>query len=94
MALPTIGCRNVGLAVKQATAVDHLWGGRAVLGRGAGWHPRHHAAFRRRWAAGQGVGSRRVLSRITSRTGRARDGESSPVSIAPSSSAAASSPIS
>jgi len=37
--------RNVGLLVKQATAVDHLSGGRAVLGLGAGWHPRDHAAF-------------------------------------------------
>jgi len=39
------GYRNVGLLVKQATAVDHLSGGRAVLGLGAGWHPRDHAAF-------------------------------------------------
>lgn len=37
--------RNIGLLVKQATAVDHLSGGRAVLGLGAGWHPRDHAAF-------------------------------------------------
>ena len=39
------GYRNVGLLVKQATAVDHLSGGRATLGLGAGWHPRDHAAF-------------------------------------------------
>jgi alkanesulfonate monooxygenase SsuD/methylene tetrahydromethanopterin reductase-like flavin-dependent oxidoreductase (luciferase family) len=39
------GYRNIGLAVKQATAVDHLSGGRASLGLGAGWHPRDHAAF-------------------------------------------------
>ena len=39
------GYRNVGLLVKQATAVDHLSGGRAVLGLGAGWHQRDHAAF-------------------------------------------------
>jgi alkanesulfonate monooxygenase SsuD/methylene tetrahydromethanopterin reductase-like flavin-dependent oxidoreductase (luciferase family) len=39
------GYRNVGLVVKQATAVDHLSGGRAMLGLGAGWHPRDHAAF-------------------------------------------------
>ena len=39
------GYRSVGMLVKQATAVDHLSGGRAVLGLGAGWHPRDHAAF-------------------------------------------------
>lgn len=39
------GYRNVGLLVKQATAVDHLAGGRVSLGLGAGWHPRDHAAF-------------------------------------------------
>jgi alkanesulfonate monooxygenase SsuD/methylene tetrahydromethanopterin reductase-like flavin-dependent oxidoreductase (luciferase family) len=39
------GYRNVGLLVKQATAVDHLSGGRAVLGLGAGWHQRDHRAF-------------------------------------------------
>lgn len=37
--------RNVGLLVKQATALDHLSGGRAVLGLGAGWHVRDHEAF-------------------------------------------------
>ncbi len=39
------GYRNIGLTVKQATAVDHLAGGRVTLGLGAGWHPRDHAAF-------------------------------------------------
>lgn len=37
--------RNVGVLVKQATAVDHLANGRVSLGLGAGWHPRDHAAF-------------------------------------------------
>ncbi len=39
------GYRNVGILVKQATAVDHLSGGRVSLGLGAGWHARDHAAF-------------------------------------------------
>lgn len=39
------GYRNAGLLVKQATALDHLSGGRALLGLGAGWHRRDHAAF-------------------------------------------------
>lgn len=39
------GYRNVGLLVKQATAVDHLSGGRVTLGLGAGWHEPEHRAF-------------------------------------------------
>jgi alkanesulfonate monooxygenase SsuD/methylene tetrahydromethanopterin reductase-like flavin-dependent oxidoreductase (luciferase family) len=39
------GYRNPGLLVKMATALDHLSGGRAVLGLGAGWHQRDHRAF-------------------------------------------------
>ncbi len=39
------GYRNPGLLLKQATALDHLSGGRAWLGLGAGWHQRDHAAF-------------------------------------------------
>ncbi len=39
------GYRNIGMLVKQATAVDHLSAGRVTLGLGAGWHPRDHAAF-------------------------------------------------
>ncbi len=39
------GYRAIGLTVKQATAVDHVSGGRMTLGLGAGWHPRDHAAF-------------------------------------------------
>ena len=39
------GYRNAGLLVKQATALDHLSGGRALLGLGAGWHQRDHSAF-------------------------------------------------
>ncbi len=39
------GYRNVGLLVKQATAVDHLSSGRVTLGLGAGWHEPEHRAF-------------------------------------------------
>jgi alkanesulfonate monooxygenase SsuD/methylene tetrahydromethanopterin reductase-like flavin-dependent oxidoreductase (luciferase family) len=39
------GYRNAGLLVKMATALDHMSGGRAVLGIGAGWHEREHRAF-------------------------------------------------
>jgi alkanesulfonate monooxygenase SsuD/methylene tetrahydromethanopterin reductase-like flavin-dependent oxidoreductase (luciferase family) len=39
------GYRSIGMTVKQATAIDHVSGGRMTLGLGAGWHPRDHTAF-------------------------------------------------
>ena len=37
--------RNPGLTAKLATTLDHLSGGRAVLGLGGGWFDREHEAF-------------------------------------------------
>ncbi len=37
--------RTPGLLAKMATTLDHISGGRAVLGIGAGWFEREHAAF-------------------------------------------------
>ncbi len=37
--------RNLGVIAKMATTLDHLSSGRFVLGLGAGWHEREHAAF-------------------------------------------------
>jgi len=37
--------RNPGLTAKLTTTVDHVSGGRAILGIGAGWFEREHEAF-------------------------------------------------
>ena len=51
-ARPTLGhlvtantLRNPGLTAKLATTLDHLSGGRAILGIGGGWFEREHEAF-------------------------------------------------
>ncbi len=37
--------RNPGLLVKMITALDHMTGGRAILGLGAGWFEPEHRAY-------------------------------------------------
>ena len=39
------GFRNPGLVAKAITTVDHISGGRAILGLGAGWNEREHEAY-------------------------------------------------
>jgi alkanesulfonate monooxygenase SsuD/methylene tetrahydromethanopterin reductase-like flavin-dependent oxidoreductase (luciferase family) len=37
--------RNPGLATKSITTIDHISGGRAIMGIGGAWHEREHTAF-------------------------------------------------
>jgi alkanesulfonate monooxygenase SsuD/methylene tetrahydromethanopterin reductase-like flavin-dependent oxidoreductase (luciferase family) len=46
--------RNPGLTAKLATTLDHVSGGRAILGMGAGWFAREHEAFGLDFGAGFG----------------------------------------
>ena len=46
--------RNPGLIAKLATTLDHISGGRAVLGLGGGWFGREHDAFGIDFGAGFG----------------------------------------
>jgi F420-dependent oxidoreductase-like protein len=46
--------RSPGLVAKLATTLDHLSGGRAVLGLGGGWFQREHEAFGIDFGAGFG----------------------------------------
>jgi alkanesulfonate monooxygenase SsuD/methylene tetrahydromethanopterin reductase-like flavin-dependent oxidoreductase (luciferase family) len=48
--------RNLGVIAKMATTLDHVSGGRFVLGLGAGWHAREHQAFGIPF--GEGIGER------------------------------------
>lgn len=66
--------RNPGLTAKLATTVDHISGGRSVLGLGGGWFEREHDAFGLDF--GSGFGER--LDQLEEAVGLARrllDGE-------------------
>jgi len=66
--------RDLGVIAKMATTLDHVSGGRFVLGLGAGWYAREHEAFGIEF--GSGVGDR--LDRLDEAAGLLRrllDGE-------------------
>ena len=74
--------RNPGLAVKSVTTIDHISGGRAIMGLGGAWFGAEHDAFGLDFGAGFGerldwlaeaVGAARVLldgGEVTSPRGR------------------------
>jgi alkanesulfonate monooxygenase SsuD/methylene tetrahydromethanopterin reductase-like flavin-dependent oxidoreductase (luciferase family) len=66
--------RNPGLTAKLATTLDHISGGRAILGLGGGWFEEEHRAFG--FDFGSGFGER--LDRLAESAGLIRrllDGE-------------------
>ena len=48
--------RNPAVVAKMVATIDHISGGRAILGLGGGWHEREHAAFGLEF--GRGFGDR------------------------------------
>jgi len=57
--------RNPGLTAKLATTLDHLSGGRAILGIGGGWFAREHEAFGFDFGAGFGERLDRLEEAVT-----------------------------
>jgi len=45
MLVSAVMFRNPALLVKMATTVDHVTGGKSILGLGAGWHVNEHQAY-------------------------------------------------
>ena len=56
--------RNPGLTVKLATTLDHVSGGRAILGIGAGWFEREHDAFGFDFGGGMGERLDRLVEAV------------------------------
>ena len=57
--------RNPGLTAKLATTLDHLSGGRSILGIGGGWFGREHEAFGFDFGAGFGERLDRLEEAVT-----------------------------
>jgi len=49
MLVSPVTFRNPALMVKMATTLDHITGGKSILGVGAGWHVNEHQAYGFGW---------------------------------------------
>jgi len=60
-----VGLRNPGLVAKQAVTLDHISGGRFVLGLGSGWLEREYTAHGFDWEAGAAARVDRLAEAVT-----------------------------
>jgi F420-dependent oxidoreductase-like protein len=56
--------RNPGLTAKMVTTIDHISGGRAILGIGAGWFELEHRAFGFDFGSGMGERLDRLVEAV------------------------------
>jgi alkanesulfonate monooxygenase SsuD/methylene tetrahydromethanopterin reductase-like flavin-dependent oxidoreductase (luciferase family) len=69
--------RNPGLVVKMVTTLDHVSGGRAVLGIGGAWFETEHSAFGIDFGASVGERLNRLDEAVELMTGMLRTGRAS-----------------
>jgi alkanesulfonate monooxygenase SsuD/methylene tetrahydromethanopterin reductase-like flavin-dependent oxidoreductase (luciferase family) len=59
-----VGLRNPGLVAKQAATLDHVSGGRFVLGLGSGWLEREYVAFGYGWEPSAAARAERLAEAV------------------------------